>query len=289
MYAARRTGLKKEMFGYVRGGYARVLRRFAEALEGQGVELRTSSRVREATSTADGSVRLSTDSGVEHFDRIVFTVPSPVIAAVCPQLVDDERRRHQSIRYLGIVCASVLLKRPRAEYYVTNITDPGLPFTAVIEMTALVDRAELAGNHLVYLPRYVASGDDAWQWSDDEVRERFLDALERMYPSFTSADVTAFRVSRAPHVMALPTREYSEHLPPMVTAAANIFAVNSAHIVKGTLNVNEVIDLAETAFEKVLLPACNAELTHHKPGEHIAGPERSFHVEAARELVARSR
>ena len=30
MYAARNSGLKKEMFGYVRGGYARVLEKFGE-------------------------------------------------------------------------------------------------------------------------------------------------------------------------------------------------------------------------------------------------------------------
>src|SRR5215472_14472864 len=40
MYAARRTGLKKEMFGYVQGGYARVLERFAEVLRRDGVALR---------------------------------------------------------------------------------------------------------------------------------------------------------------------------------------------------------------------------------------------------------
>ena len=32
MYAARNSGLKREMFGYVRGGYARVLERFGEHL-----------------------------------------------------------------------------------------------------------------------------------------------------------------------------------------------------------------------------------------------------------------
>ena len=289
MYAARRTGLKKEMFGYVRGGYARVLARLAEVLESQGVELRTNCRVHEATAQANGTVRVETISGVESFDRVVFTIPSPAIAALCPQLSDDERRRHQSIRYLGIVCASVLLKRPLAGYYVTNITDLGFPFTAVIEMTTLVDPSELAGNHLIYLPRYVAAGDEAWQWTDEEVRERFLAALEKMYPAFTRDDVTAFRVSRAPHVMALPTLNYSDRLPPMVTAAPNIFAVNSAHIVKGTLNVNEVIDLAETAFEQVLLHACNVELTRRKAGDDIAGPEPSIHGKTSRELVARSR
>src|SRR5205814_9275943 len=45
MYAARRTGLKKEMFGYVRGGYARILERFGERLRQDGVTLRLGTRV----------------------------------------------------------------------------------------------------------------------------------------------------------------------------------------------------------------------------------------------------
>src|SRR5205807_8109251 len=45
MYAARRSGLKTEMFGYVRGGYARVLARFEELLKKEGVELRLGQQV----------------------------------------------------------------------------------------------------------------------------------------------------------------------------------------------------------------------------------------------------
>ena len=40
MYKARRSGQKKEMFGYVSGGYARILDRLAEVLEQEGVEIR---------------------------------------------------------------------------------------------------------------------------------------------------------------------------------------------------------------------------------------------------------
>jgi protoporphyrinogen oxidase len=137
---------------------------------------------------------------------------------------------------------------------VTNITDAGLPFTAVIEMTALVDPAELAGRHLVYLPRYASADDEAWNWSDHEIEERFLAGLERMYPDFRREDVLAFRISRVKHVMALPTLNYSERLPPLATSIPNVFAVNSAHIVKGTLNVNEVVELADHAFETILAP-----------------------------------
>ena len=59
----------------------------------------------------------------------------------------------QAIRYQGIVCASLLLERPLSPYYLTYITDEA-PFTAVVEMSALVDRQHFGGRSLVYLPRY---------------------------------------------------------------------------------------------------------------------------------------
>jgi hypothetical protein len=55
--------------------------------------------------------------------------------------------------------------------------------------------------------------------------------------------------------MALPTLNYSENLPPMKTSIPGVFAVNSAHIVKGNLNVNETIEIAEDALQRWLIPA----------------------------------
>ena len=55
MYAARRSGMKKEMFGYVRGGYARVLERFAEVLAEKGIEVRLNSPVQQVEKLRNGA------------------------------------------------------------------------------------------------------------------------------------------------------------------------------------------------------------------------------------------
>lgn len=259
MYKARQSGLKKEMFGYVPGGYPKILESFAASLATRGVEIRTSSPIKQITSDSATRVRVETDEDAQEYDRVVLTTPSSLIPKLCPQLSQRERERHERIEYLGILCASVVLKKPLASYYVTNITDGGVPFTAVIEMTTLVDTEEFGGNTLVYLPRYAAHDDEAWSWSDEQIEDRFLAAVDQMYPEFNREDVLAFRVSRARYVMALPTLEYSTKLPPMETSIPSVFAVNSAHIVKGTLNVNEVVELAESALEEVLLPSINDE------------------------------
>lgn len=262
MYRARRSGLKKEMFGYVPGGYAVVLDRLRSQLEELGVEVRTACPVRRVEAEQGGRVRVAYESGdAGSFDKAVLTAPSSRVGRMCPDLQPEERARHDQVEYLGILCASLVLKSGLDRYYVTNITESEVPFTAVIEMTALVDPAELGGRRLVYLPRYVTADDEAWAWSDDELQERFLQALERLYPDFSRDDLLAFRVSRVKEVMALPTLEYSRTVPPTRTTLDNLFVVNSAQITKGTLNVNEVIEVAENAIEDHLLPS----LQSHAP------------------------
>ncbi|MEZ5345813.1 MAG: NAD(P)/FAD-dependent oxidoreductase [Pyrinomonadaceae bacterium] len=322
MYAARNSGLKKEMFGYVRGGYATVLKRFGDHLEAKKVDFRLNSRITQIEKLADGKIAVSvadsdksnsvgriptskvktaptlkvsnnnidgssptgTVESIESsvgfhpallssspsatgnefedgdfedqktktenlFDQVILTCPSNIAANILQQLDDAEKQKLENIKYQGIVCASVLTKKPLSEFYVTNITDE-TPFTGIIEMSALVDKKEFDGNALIYLPKYVAPDDELFEKSDEEIEDIFLPALEKMYPHFDSSDVIEFKISRVRQVFPLPTLEYSENVPSVKTSLENVYVVNSAQITNGTLNVNETIQLAEKFLEK---------------------------------------
>jgi protoporphyrinogen oxidase len=297
MYAARNSGLKKEMFGYVRGGYARVLERFGEVLVEKGVEIRLNSRIGNVERLESGKVRIETTASrrrtdtkptivpqktkygmlrattaVAHgfsggflsepdlttmkavefpanalsdtFDKVILTCPSNVAAKMTPQLSKREKQDLENIRYQGIVCASVLMKCSLSNYYVTNITDEA-PFTGVIEMSALADKKEFGRNALLYLPKYVAPDDELFDKPDDEIQRIFLNGLEKMYPHFRRKDVLAFKVSRVRQVFPLPVLNYSRDLPAAKTSVDGVYVMNSSHIVNGTLNVNETVQLAE--------------------------------------------
>jgi len=245
MYAARRSGLKREMFGYVDGGYATVLARFEKYLEEKQIELRTGSQVTGVRDTGSEAEVSFANGSTTRFDRVILTVPASRIPALCPQLSAAEQERLGLVVYQGVLCASMLIRKPLASYYVTNITDGWVPFTGVIEMTTLVDKERFGGNSLVYLPRYLAQDDPFWKATDDEVRTTFLDAIEKMYPAFERDDVLEFRIARARDVLAISTLDYSAAaLPAARTSLANVFVVNSAQIASGTLNLNETVGLA---------------------------------------------
>ncbi len=291
MYAARRTGLKKEMFGYVPGGYARVLARFADELASKNVSLRVNHAVTQIKTEPDGQVSIAFGNDhAEQFDQVIVTAAAPIAARLCNELKPEEQALLNGIRYQGIICASLLLKQPLANYYVTNLTDDWLPFTGVIEMSALVDRQHFGGHALVYLPKYVPADDPAFGLSDDEIKETFLAALERMYRHFHRDDVLSFRLSRVKYVLPIPTLKYSERVPPMVTSLPGVYLVNSSQILNGTLNANETVGLAVNAAKVVLAEA--AKLRPLTAGEAVANVKpgkANAEAETDSQLVAGSR
>ena len=246
MYAARRSGIKQEMFGYVNGGYATILDRFQKHLNNVGVETHLESTVTKISQN-DNHVVVETAEGISlKFDDVILTVPCPKIAELCPQLLLSEKERFRKVSYQGLICASLILKRPLGGYYYTNITDERIPFAGVIEMTALVNKDYFGGNSLVYLPRYTTEDDPFWQKSNGEIRDEFLKALEFMYPTLHKEDLLLFKMSKVRKIMPVITLNYSKNLLPSTsTSLRHVFVVNSAQIVDGTWNVNEVIRLAK--------------------------------------------
>ncbi|MEM6712230.1 MAG: FAD-dependent oxidoreductase [Pseudomonadota bacterium] len=243
-YAARRSGLKQEMFGTVKGGYDRIITRLCEHLHKRGVETRTDTPVRSIRKGQDG-IEVTLEKGTETFDRVIITAASPLAARLCAELTMQERVRLESMRYQGVVCASLVLRRPLRGRYITYIADESVPFTGIIEMTAVVPREDFDGRTLVYLPTYVPAEDPLFDMSDEAIRGRCVASLTAMYEDFCDDDIEAFRVSRARNVLAVQTMNYSQNVPPMETSLPGVSIVNASQIINGNLNVNETIELAE--------------------------------------------
>ena len=252
MYKARRSGLKKEMFGYVEGGYRTIINRLGQKLKDYNVDIQTDFPVSNINQSNDQFVIESSNGKSATFDRVIMTAPSNVIGKTCPILSEPEKQKLKDVDYLGIVCASMLLEKPLSPYYVTNITDSWVPMTAVIEMSNIVDRKELDGKSLVYLPKYVPANHPLFEKSDEEIRESFVTALEKMHPEFNRGQIVDFKLCRTRLVMAIPTLNYSQKLPPQKTSVPGMYLVNSSYILKGNLNVNETIEIAEDAYRNVI-------------------------------------
>jgi protoporphyrinogen oxidase len=258
MYAARRTGMRREMFGMVQGGYANVLSLFHKRLESMGVDIRLNTSVRSVARVPNDKVSYEVTCSAkdvtktESFDRVIGTLPSPALLRILKDLSTEERSRLGETEYLGVLCTSLLLDGPLGGYYVTNITDPGIPLTGVIETGSMLPPEKLNGHYLVYLPNYKLANDDAFDETDEVIHERCIATLEQMYPKFHRDQVRAIQTARAKYVMAIPTLNYSEKRANVVAKSPGLYLLNSARIVDGTLNVNEILRLVYQELPNIL-------------------------------------
>jgi protoporphyrinogen oxidase len=259
LYLARSAGAKTETLGFVGGGYPRILTALRAHLEANGVEVVTSCPIRKVEGNGD-QFRVVTGLGEKIFDRVVSTLPSGQTALLCDELAPDIRARLENVVYQGIICASLVLDRPLAGYYLTYLTEPHLPFTAVVEMSALTGTDRFGGRTLIYLPRYVTHNDAYWQLDDEELRTRFVAGLRSIYPDLGTRSIAAFRLSRVRNVMAVPTIGYSDVVPPVATNLDGFYVVNSAQITDGTLNVDATLGVVENALP-LLLAGSSAKRT----------------------------
>jgi protoporphyrinogen oxidase len=250
-YAARRGGMKTEMFGYVPGGYQSVISAMEQQILQSGATIETGTEVTSVSSENNRIIVRSHDK-IFHFDRVINTCASPIATRICSGLSEAETEQHRGILYQGIICADLLLARPLGGAYLTYITDETIPFTTVIEMSSLVNPALLHNQYLVYLPKYLPHDDPMFEMTDQEIETRFLAGLRRMYPDLSASEIKAFKISRTRYVLAVSTKDYSTRLPAMTTAVPGLFIINSAHILNASLNVDESVRLANQSVEFVI-------------------------------------
>ncbi|MFW6180276.1 MAG: NAD(P)/FAD-dependent oxidoreductase [Spirochaetota bacterium] len=244
LYGTRHSGAKRELMGCVREGYSSILARLKERLAGMGVEIREGQGVQRVEPLPGGGAEVRAGNGVQRFDRVVLTVPNPEVLRLCPALPEDYRRRLESVRYLDLVCMTLVLRRGLSPFYVTNITDPGFPFTGLIDATNVVPPEVLHGKGLVYLPRYLSPGDAFAERSDEQVAGDFLRGVRRIHPGLSERDIITAAVNRERYVQPILEVGYSRRLPPMRTPLDGVYLVNTTMILNSTLNNNQVIGLA---------------------------------------------
>ena len=250
-YGARQGQRKIERYGYLPGGYARIIAALVNNLDGAGVRLHQRACVDRVAPRAD-TIEVRVNDDAQTFDRVLVTFASPLAARICADLPAAELNQHRAIRYQGVVCASYLLKKALGGAYLTYITDDSVPFTAVIEMSSLIDRAALNGHHLIYLPKYLPSDHPLLDAPEKDIDRWFMSTLKRIFPVLRDDDIVTGHIARARNVTAIPTLDYSKNLPPMRTSMPGLYICNSAQILNATLSVNETVELANRTAAMVL-------------------------------------
>jgi protoporphyrinogen oxidase len=244
MLGTRKGVTSTEMMCYLEGGYYALVKAMIAVCEERGVAFCTNTPIEEIL-IEDGQVSgIRTPEGVGSYDAVLSTLPSDLFARLIPDAPQAYREMLLKQQYLGVLCPILILKQPLTPYYVVNISDATIQFTAVVETTNLIDPQYVGGHHLVYLPRYLAPGSDLLNWSDERVEQEWMRQVRQMFPTFDDSQVTAFLVQRASHVEPLRPLGTTKEIPTMETPVRHLYLANTAMVYPDLNNGESVTMLA---------------------------------------------
>ncbi|HPJ26029.1 MAG TPA: NAD(P)/FAD-dependent oxidoreductase [Synergistaceae bacterium] len=220
--SSRGKGQKEELLGYLEGSFGTLYSRALEELQRREGITCMGTEIGEIRSQGKG-VRITTSRGHSAlFDKILYTGSPRQLADLCPDLSKEEKKRYRSIQSMANLCLMLEMEKPLSEYYWISIADKGLPFVAVIEHTNLIPR-ERYGCNVLYLSRYLSPEHSLFKAPDDEVRDLFLQGLEKIFPSWNPENLRDFRLFRCTDTQPVVDRKYPEKIPPHRTSVSGLY------------------------------------------------------------------
>lgn len=205
----------EERLAYFKGSFARLAEATADAVRAAGGDVRVNAPVERFSRQGNGRWVVEGPWGKVESDEVIATPALPLIADMIQDWASpDYLAALRRIDYLGNVCLVLQLDRSLSSTYWLNVNDPSFPYVGVIEHTNFERPETYAGDHVVYLSKYLPHTEALYLMSQDEVLEYSLPYLKTMFPAFDRAWIRAFHVWKARWSQPVVEKHYSSLIPP---------------------------------------------------------------------------
>lgn len=246
---------KKEVKGYITGGYKGLAESIAEAITARGAMIEMETLVRSVDIDDDGRPRISIASGSRSFDQVLLTTPMPLVAS----MLDDGPLRERIVPRMlesdsvGVVNFVVLLRRKLSDFYWIATPEPSYPFQGAVQTTALIDPKDSHGHHIVHLMNYAHRSAPVFDQDEASIRSSHLDALARLFPDLAPADVHESFLFKAPFVEPIYQPNYlAERRPPDVLLPGKVFLATTAQVYPDVTSWNGSTQLTKRVTETMI-------------------------------------
>jgi len=253
MMKTREGVTSKEMMCYLETGYYSVIEAMTKICEEYNVKIELNASI-DKILMENGRVSgvIKSNGEKSSHDTIISTLPSPILASLLPEGFDDFYQLLDQQEYLGVMCPLLILKQKLTPYYVLNITDKRIPFTAVVETTNLIDPKYLNNYHLVYLPKYIEPNSPLAKLPDDEIKDMWMKSFRDMFPDFDESLIQDFIVQRARYVEPIRPINTSDQIPSIKTPIDGLYMGNTVMIYPDLGNGEAVTRFADKMVAEIL-------------------------------------
>ena len=232
-----RYSLFKEKLGYLDGGSETLLQGMKQDIESKSGEFRLKSPVTRVI-IEDGKVKgVEVNGAVEHFDKVISTIPLPYVPQVMPDLPADIIAHFKSLKNVAVVCVIAKLRKSLTENFWLNTNDPEMDIPGLVEYSNL----RPLDDHIVYVPFYVPGEHPIFAESDQNFLDKVQRYLKKINPALNDDDFIELRASRYRYAQPICEPGFLDRLPPVEQSIEGLWIADTSYYYPEDRGISESI------------------------------------------------
>lgn len=171
---------------YPKGGFLEFANVLVKNIEQKGGKVLFNTEVKEVKSDKTVQVGYSRSSGIEHFDKVIVTLPSFFFVKIAPQLPNNYKNKLMELKGLGAVNLVLRLRKQflRDNTYWLSICDTSSPIMAIVEHTNFMDKKYYNNEHIVYVGKYLPYDHPYMKMTKHELLKTYTPYLKKINANF---------------------------------------------------------------------------------------------------------
>lgn len=237
------------------GGFQAFLNLLAERVRDEGGTILLNTPVKRIEPLSEGGLRLSSSSGEHTFDQCLTTTSPALLARMAPDLPDTYLDRLLALKSMGSVVLVLALRYRLSEagvYWHNLPKAAGFPFLSLVEHTNFLSPDYFGGEHIVYCGDYLDPDHEYFTLSHDQILERFLPALNRFNPEFTSDWLIDSWLFRTAYAQPIPPINHSFSIPDLKTPLSGLWFASMSQVYPWDRGTNFAVNVARQAAGRML-------------------------------------
>lgn len=220
-----RYSLFREKLGYLDGGSETLLQGMKQDIEANGGQIRLKSPVNRVVIENGQVTGVEVDGSVEHFDKVISTIPLPYVPRIMPDLPADVLKRFSELKNVAVVCVIVKLRKALTENFWLNTNDPDMDIPGLVEYSNL----RPLDQHIVYVPFYLPGEHPTFAEPDQAFLDKVQRYLKKINPTLSDEDFIELRASRYRYAQPICEPGYLSRLPPVEQSIKGLWIADTSY------------------------------------------------------------
>ena len=233
-----RYSLFREKLGYLDGGSETLLQALHADIELNGGKVRLKAPVSRVVIDNGRVHGVEANGEVEHFDKVISTIPLPYVPRLMPDLPAETLHQFQSVKNIAVVCVIVKLRKALTENFWLNTNDPDMDIPGLVEYTNL----RPLDQHIVYVPFYMPGEHPKFAEPDQVFLNKVQRYLQKINPELVDEDFLELRASRYRYAQPICDPGYLDKLPPVALPVKGLWVADTSYYYPEDRGISESID-----------------------------------------------